>query len=62
MKSRRSVRTIFLLSATAMGFQGYIMADCSFQDAHGFGFVSNGYPTGPSTLAQGYLAVARWSN
>ena len=48
---------IFLLSATAMGFQGYIMADCSFQDGHGFGFVSNGYPTGPSTLAQGYLAV-----
>ena len=48
---------IFLLSAKAMGFQGYIMADCGFQDGHGFGFVSNGYPTGPSTLAQGYLAV-----
>ena len=41
----------------APGFQGYIMADCGFQDAHGFGFVSNGYPGGPSTLAQGYLAV-----
>ena len=48
---------IFLLSAKAMGFQGYIMADCGFQDGHGFGFVSNGYPTGPSTLAHGYLAV-----
>ena len=49
---------IFLLSATAMGFQGYIMADCGFQDGHGFGFISNGYMSsaGP-TLAQGYLAV-----
>ena len=42
---------IFLLSAAAMGFQGYIMADCGFQDAHGFGFISN------ATVAQGYLAV-----
>ena len=48
-------QTTFVLSATAMGFQGYIMADCSFQDAHGFGFITGGGP--PATLAQGYLAV-----
>ena len=47
--------TTFVLSATAPGFEGYIMADCSFQDAHGFGFITGGGP--PATLAQGYLAV-----
>ena len=45
------------LSAIAPEFQGYITATCGFRDAYGFAFVSNGYPGGPSTLAQGYLAV-----
>ena len=45
------------LSGIAAGFQGYITATCGFQDAYGFAFVSNGYPGGPSTVAQGYLAV-----
>ena len=46
-----------LLSGIASGFQGYITATCGFRDGYGFAFVSNGYPGGPSTLAQGYLAV-----
>ena len=45
------------LSGIAEGFQGYITATCGFRDAYGFAFVSNGYPGGPSTVAQGYLAV-----
>ena len=45
------------LSAIAPEFQGYLTATCGFRDAYGFAFVSNGYPGGPSTLAQGYLAV-----
>ena len=45
--------TVFLASATAPGFQGYIMATCGFRDAHGFAFI-----TGPGdNLAHGYLAV-----
>ena len=48
-------QTTFLVSTTAEGFQGYIMADCGFQNAYGFGFITG---TGPEpTLAQGYLAV-----
>ena len=50
--------TTFLLSAKAMGFQGYIMADCGFQDAHGFGFITGRLSyRSRATLAQGYLAV-----
>ena len=45
------------LSAIAPEFQGYLTATCGFRNAHGFAFVSNGYPGGPATLAQGYLAV-----
>ena len=48
---------IALSSAISPGFQGYLTAACGFREAHGFAFVSNGYPGGPSTLAQGYLAV-----
>ena len=48
---------IALASAISPGFQGYLTTACGFRDAHGFAFLSNGYPTGPSTAAQGYLAV-----
>ena len=41
-------------------FQGYITATCGFRDAYGFAFLSNGYGAPPSTLAQGYLAVAHF--
>ncbi len=43
------------LSSIAAGFQGYAIAQCSFQFAHGFVFVTNG--VGPNGgLSQGYLA------
>ncbi len=47
---------IFLLSSKASGFQGYLMARCEFQFAHGFAFITNNFGGMPS-LAQGYLAL-----
>jgi hypothetical protein len=38
----------------APGFQGYIIAQCSFQFAHGYAFISD---VGATRLAQGYLAL-----
>jgi hypothetical protein len=43
-----------LASAIAPGFQGYIVAVCNFQLAHGFAFVSD---VGARNLAMGYLAI-----
>jgi hypothetical protein len=40
--------------AAAPGFQGYIIADCAFQFAHGYAFISD---VGAQKLAQGYLAL-----
>lgn len=40
----------------AVDFQGYIIAECEFQYAHGFAFITNGFGGLPS-LAQGYLAL-----
>jgi hypothetical protein len=50
---------IFLLSsgggvAATPGFQGYIIAQCAFQYAHGFAFISD---LGSQRLAEGYLAL-----
>ena len=43
------------LSSVAAGFQGYVIAQCQFQYAHAFVFVTNG--VGPNGgLSQGYLA------
>ena len=53
----RGARSGSLVSAIAPEFQGYITATCGFRDAYGFAFITNGYPGGPPTLAQGYLAV-----
>jgi len=36
------------------GFQGYMIAQCSFQYAHGFAFISN---VGGTQVAEGYLAL-----
>jgi len=36
------------------GFQGYIIAQCNFQYAHGFAFISD---LGAARLAEGYLAL-----
>jgi hypothetical protein len=45
--------TAILTSSAAPGFQGYMIASCSFQYAHGFAFVSD---VGARNLAMGYLA------
>jgi len=49
----RDVYTV-LSSAAAPNFQGYIIAQCQFQYAHGFAFISD---LGARNLAQGYLAL-----
>ena len=45
------------LSSEAAGFQGYLMARCDFQFAHGAAFLTNGFGAGVPTLGQGYLAL-----
>jgi len=46
-----------LLSITASGFQGYIIAVCNFQYAHGYAFLLGGTPGGANQVAQGYIAL-----
>jgi hypothetical protein len=43
-----------LTSVLAPGFQGYMIADCNFDFAHGFAFVSD---VGAQKLAMGYLPL-----
>jgi hypothetical protein len=43
------------LSGVAAGFQGYIIAQCQFQFAHGFAFITDGVGASGG-LSQGYLA------
>ena len=43
-----------LASAAMPNFQGYVIAHCTFQFAHGFAFVSD---LGARNLAMGYLAL-----
>jgi hypothetical protein len=43
------------LSGVAAGFQGYIIAQCAFQFAHGFAFITDGVGANGG-LSQGYLA------
>ncbi len=43
-----------LVSGAAAGFQGYMIAQCNFQFAHGFAFISD---LGARNLAMGYLAL-----
>lgn len=45
------------LGSTFAGFQGYIIAACDFQFAHGFAFISSPSPFATGALAEGYLAV-----
>ena len=45
------------LSSEAPGFQGYLMARCRFQFAHGLAFLTNGANGGAPTLGQSYLAL-----
>jgi len=44
-----------VLSALAANFQGYMIAQCNFQYAHGFAFLADGLGTGNGTT-MGYLA------
>ncbi len=45
----------FVVSSVASGFSGYMIAQCQFQFAHGFAFITDG--VGPNGgLSQGYLA------
>ncbi|MBZ5592730.1 MAG: hypothetical protein LAP39_10875 [Acidobacteriia bacterium] len=46
-----------LLSIVAPGFQGYIIAVCNFQYAHGYAFLLGGTPGGANQVAQGYIAL-----
>ena len=46
--------TVHPASTAAPGFQGYMMALCNFQLAHGFAFISD---IGARNLAMGYLAL-----
>ena len=46
-----------LLSIVAPGFQGYIIAVCDFQYAHGYAFLLGGTPGSPNQVAQGYIAL-----
>jgi hypothetical protein len=43
------------VSGLAAGFQGYVIAQCNFQYAHGFAFVTDGVGAAGG-LSQGYLA------
>jgi len=53
----------FLLSAVAPGFQGYMIATCPFQFAHGFGFLAYNL-TQNNGAVEGYIAevLARGSS
>lgn len=42
---------------TFPGFQGYIIAACDFQFAHGFAFITTAQFGGGGAVAEGYLAV-----
>jgi hypothetical protein len=46
-------------TSSAQGFEGYVIARCNFQYAHGYAFISNfGIAAGnPSNFAQGYIAL-----
>ncbi len=45
----------FVLSGTEAGFQGFVVATCSFSNAHGFAFLEDGVGANGG-LSQGYLA------
>jgi len=46
-----------ILSNVAPGFQGYIIATCNFQAAHGYAIISNGFATGTGGVSANYLAI-----
>jgi hypothetical protein len=46
-----------LTSNVAAGFQGYMIAQCKFQYAHGFAFITDGFGGPGKGLSEGYLAL-----
>jgi hypothetical protein len=46
-----------LTSNIAAGFQGYMIAVCKFQYAHGFAFIKDGFGGPGQGLSEGYLAL-----
>ena len=46
-----------LISTLSAGFQGYMIAQCNFQFAHGFAFITDGFGGGGRGLSIGYLAL-----
>lgn len=46
-----------LVSNIAAGFQGYMIAQCRFQYAHGFAFIKDGFGGPGQGLSEGYLAL-----
>lgn len=54
LSSGGTVQTAGGTIAAVPGFQGYAIAICQFQYAHGYGFISD---IGATKLAQGYLAL-----
>jgi hypothetical protein len=46
-----------LTSNIAAGFQGYMIAQCKFQYAHGFAFIKDGFGGPGQGLSEGYLAL-----
>jgi hypothetical protein len=46
----------FVVSGVASGFQGYAIATCSFEYAHAFAFITDGFGSPGRGLSQGYLA------
>ncbi len=47
-----------LMSVLNPGFTGYAIAQCTFQYAHGFAFITDGFASPGRGLSQGYLALA----
>jgi hypothetical protein len=50
---------VFLASVVQPGLQGYAVAICNFQGAHGYAFVTDGFGGGGRGLSANYLAVVQ---
>jgi hypothetical protein len=46
-----------LASTVSAGFQGYMIAQCKFQYAHGYAFITDGFGGPGRGLSEGYLAL-----
>ncbi|HWE49096.1 MAG TPA: hypothetical protein VG273_04880 [Bryobacteraceae bacterium] len=53
---------VFLASVVQPGIQGYAVATCNFQGAHGYAFITDGFGGGGRGLSADYLAVVLAAN